>query len=254
MTFTAAIESAAVIDAAAGRCAGCSTRESCLGGLKAAGVCGFSDSSGRSVERGQHLFRAGEAIHCVFVLRSGAIKTYVTAASGDEQILGFYSPGDVIGYDSISAGKHSRNAVALVPAEVCRIPLESLVQSCAQSADLLNRLLAGMGQEIQRLQGMLKMERLTAEQRIALFLLNQARRQGRTEGSAGGYVLQLAMTRGEIGRFLDLATETVSRTLTRLKEAGLIQIDRSGIRLLNPTALHRIVQSQPVNSVERIAA
>lgn len=254
MTFTSATESVASPATSAGRCSGCSTRESCLGGLNAAGICGFSDSSGRDVERGQHLFRAGEAIRCVFVLRSGAVKTYVTAASGDEQILGFYSPGDVIGYDSLSASKQSRNAVALVPSEVCRIPLESLVQNCTRSADLLNRLLAGMGQEIQRLQGMLKMERLTAEQRIALFLLNQARRQGRTEGSDGGYVLQLAMTRGEIGRFLDLATETVSRTLTRLKDAGLIQIDRGSIRLLKPTALQRIVQSQPVNSVERIAA
>jgi len=236
------------------RCAACTTRDTCLGGTTSSGACGFGDSSVRELSRGQHLFRVGEGVNCVYMLRSGAVKTYLMTASGDEQILGFFSPGDIIGFDSLAVGKHGRNAVALVGSEVCRIPLESLLQDCGRDRGLLTRLLSGMGQEIQRLQAMLKMERLTAEQRIALFLINQARRQSRGEGVSLNRSVQLTMTRGEIGRFLDLATETVSRTLTKLKDAGLIAIERNSVEFRDLAALQRMAQGQNDFVPARIAA
>jgi CRP/FNR family transcriptional regulator len=228
------------------RCDDCSTRSnSCLGWLYSAGGCDPSGHIGSSVlERGQHLFHSGDPVTSVYILRSGALKTYVTSPDGEEQILAFFSPGDVVGLDGLADGHHSRNTIALEATEVCRVPVERLLQSCSRDAELQGRLLEGMGREIQRLQGMLKLERLTAEQRVVYFLLNQARRQARPDTQDTVCVVHLAMSRGEIGRFLDLATETVSRCLTRLQNLGLIAINRNEIELVDVRKMQRLGQQQ----------
>jgi CRP/FNR family transcriptional regulator len=238
---------------AVNRCDDCSTRNnSCLGWLYSAGGCDASGNMGNSaLERGQHLFHSGDPVTSVYILRSGALKTYVTSPEGEEQILAFFSPGDVVGLDGLADGHHSRNTIALTATEVCRVPVERLMQSCSRNPELQGRLLEGMGREIQRLQGMLKLERLTAEQRVVYFLLNQARRQARADAQDSRCVVNLAMSRGEIGRFLDLATETVSRCLTRLQSLGLIAINRNEIELVDVRKMQRLAQTPAVAEGQR---
>lgn len=222
-------------------CNSCDGAKNCIGRQYGNAGCGGCPI-GNELSSGQHLFRAGDAVNCVYVLRSGALKAYVNTADGEEQILAFYSPGDVIGFDGVVGGRHSRTTVALTPSKVCRMPVSSLVEACARSSSLNESVLDGMGREIQRLQGMLRLERMTADQRMVLFLLNQARRQTRGSETESRTVVQLPMSRGEIGRFLDLATETVSRCLTRLQANGYIRINRNEIELLDVAALQRLTR------------
>lgn len=234
-------------------CTHCTSCNDCLGRrfsdvARTGGACSVS-----RMGPGQHLFRAGDGVACVYVLRSGSLKGYLTTPEGEEQILAFYSAGDVIGLEAIADGRHARHCVSLAPVEVCKVPVESLLEACGRDRNLHASLLDGMGREIQRLQSMLRLERLSAEQRMASFLLSQARRQSRAAAGEGRRTVQLAMTRGEIGRFLDLATETVSRCLTRLQAAGAIRISRNEIELLDVAALQRLVQT-PASEGRRMAA
>jgi CRP/FNR family transcriptional regulator len=227
-------------------CLNCQSSRACLGrqfGEAAQGAC----ASSVTLKADQHLFRTGDTAHSIYMLRSGALKAYVTSPDGEEQILAFYSPGDVIGLESMSEGRRSRNVVTLSAAEVCRVPVEALLTACGRSENLQTTLIDGMGREIQRLQGMLRLERMTAERRIALFLLNQARRQARDGEPQMRRVVNLPMSRGEIGRFLDLATETVSRCLTRLQASGAIRISRNDIELLDVPALQGLTQPMPTS-------
>jgi CRP/FNR family transcriptional regulator len=230
-----------------------SSGNDCLGDRFSDLIRGSIACSVATVAPGQHLFRAGDPVSCVYVLRSGALKGYLTTPEGEEQIVAFYSTGDVIGLESVAGGRHSRHCVSLSAVEVCRIPVDALLEACGRDRALHAALLDGMGREIQRLQSMLRLERLTADQRVASFLLSQARRQARGSGIEARCIVQLAMTRGEIGRFLDLATETVSRCLTRLQAAGAIRIYRNEIELLSAGALQRLVQS-PATETRRLAA
>jgi CRP/FNR family transcriptional regulator len=233
-------------------CLNCEGSRSCLGrqfGEAGEGAC----ASSVSLKADQHLFRTGDNAHSIYMLRSGALKAYVTSPDGEEQILAFYSPGDVIGLESMADGRRSRNVVTLAASEVCRVPVDTLAQACGRSSDLQSTLVEGMGREIQRLQGMLRLERMPADRRIALFLLNQARRQGRDTEQQGRRVVSLPMSRGEIGRFLDLATETVSRCLTRLQASGAIRISRNDIELLDIKALQGLTQPAAA-SAQKLAA
>ncbi len=234
-------------------CSSCNACNDCIGRrfselARASGACAVT-----RMNLGQHLFRAGDAVACVYVLRSGSLKGYLTTPEGEEQILAFYSAGDVIGLEAIAGGRHGRHCVTLSAVEVCRVPVDALIEACGRDRSLHANLLDGMGREIQRLQSMLRMERLNADQRLASFLLSQARRQLRAGGVEGKRTVQLAMTRGEIGRFLDLATETVSRCLTRLQAAGSIRISRNEIELVDAAALQRLVQT-PASESRRMAA
>lgn len=234
-------------------CCDCNACNDCLGKRFRDIACGSGNNAVSRLASGQHLFRAGDAVTGVYVLRSGALKTYVTSADGEEQILAFHSAGDIIGLDSMGGGRHSRSTVTLSAAEVCRLPVEALSEACARDRVLQQGLLEGMSREIQRLQSMLRLERMTADQRIAFFLLSQARRQLRGSRAVTARTVQLPMSRGEIGRFLDLATETVSRCLTRLQAGGSIRISRNDIELLDPIALQEVAQPS-VPSDRRLAA
>lgn len=223
-------------------CSSCDGPKACLGRQYGNADC-TGCATATDLASGQHLFHGGDAVNGIYVLKSGALKAYVTSADGEEQILAFYSPGDVIGFDGVVGGRHSRTTVALTDSQVCRMPVNSLVDACGRSSSLNESVLDGMGREIQRLQGMLRLERMTAEQRVVLFLINQARRQTRNNETESRHVVLLPMSRGEIGRFLDLATETVSRCLTRLQSVGMIKINRNEIELLDVTSLQRLVRS-----------
>jgi CRP/FNR family transcriptional regulator len=223
------------------RCRNCPRAEGCIGaeldGLVGARRANDENPAIGRYSRGSHLFEMGAQAQEVYVVRSGAAKSYHLSSDGDEQILGFHLPGDVIGLDAVASGAFASSAVALAGTEVCRLPLAAIQTRAAESAGFRRNLFDRLGREIQRLHRLLHLERCSAEQRLAAFLLGHARKLPKAGGNSSALTVSLPMSRAEIGKFLDLATETVSRMFSRLQSAGVIAVRGAEIELLDIAAL-----------------
>lgn len=189
-----------------------------------------------AVRRGQALFRPQTSFSSIYAVRRGFFKTTLLTESGHEQVTGFYMPGDVMGIEAISAGSHTTFATALRDSEVCEIPFSRLVELARQMPELQIHLYRMMSREIVRDHSMMVLlSNLRAEERLATFLLDLARRfQQLGLGSEG---FHLPMTREEIGSFTGLTFETVSRTFSRLQDSGLISVERRLITIRDHSGL-----------------
>lgn len=186
----------------------------------------------RVLHRGDHLFRTGEPFHSMFTVRSGAIKAYVVLQNGDEQVIGFHTPGDVVGLDAIDTGHYVCNAMVLDTSCVCTLPYEQVRRLDEHSTDLHSRLVRKLSRRIVDHEGLLLiLGQKTAEQRMAAFLLHHSRKQRQLGISE--LDINLSMSRADIASYLALAVETVSRVLTRLQDAGLVTVHRSRVEILN---------------------
>ncbi len=194
--------------------------------------------SPRLYRRGDYLFRAGDPFQSLYVIRAGAIKTYLISEDGDEQIIGFYGPGETIGFDAIVDGRYQCNAAALDTSNVCNVSFEAVSILCERSPKLMRELMKGISGEARRLASMLLLGKKSADQRLALFLLSQSDYQRRQGYSATA--LALSMTRGDIGKYLGLTIETVSRVLGRFEAQGLVAKDRKQICIRDLKALRRV--------------
>lgn len=190
----------------------------------------------RQLRRGQHVYRENDRFKAIYVVRSGTLKGYRTSAGGDEEVVGFYYPGDMFAIDSIGVGLCASSALALERAEVCEIPFAPLCALSASVPALQQQLLRLIGREFARSQHLLSLIRHnSAEQRVAALLLSICRRCGQRELSPQRFTL--AMTRADIGNYLGLALESVSRVLSHLQHTGIIGIDNRTIALLDPERL-----------------
>jgi len=233
-------------------CLWCGARQNCIAAsLEAADGALLEPVKrpSRVVRRGQHLFLAGDQLPALYVIRSGSVKTYAITEDGEEQIIGFHLPGDTIGFDALATGEARSNAAALETSSICTLPLEGLWQVAERSVTLRRELIRGMSREVLRLTGMLQNERRTADQRLAAFLLDHADNMGRRGYSTE--VFNLSMSRRDIGKYLDMATETVSRVLTRFQGLGLLATNRNEIRLLDPTGLKHLVTEGGIGDTSR---
>jgi len=186
----------------------------------------------RILHRGDHLFRTAEPFQNVYMIRSGAIKTYVVLQSGEEQVIGFHTPGDIVALDAIDSGHYVCNAMVLDTSCVCPLPYEQLCRLSARSQEVQNRLIRVMSRRIVDHESLLLvLGQKTAEQRMAAFLLHHSNRQRQLGLSE--LDINLPMSRADIASYLALAVETVSRVLTRLQEAGLLNVQRSRVRILD---------------------
>lgn len=186
----------------------------------------------RILHRGDHLFRTAEPFHNVYMVRSGAIKTYVVLQSGEEQVIGFHTPGDIVALDAIDSGRYVCNAMVLDTSCVCPLPYEQLLRLSTHSADIQSRLIHKMSRRIVDHESLLLvLGQKTAEQRMAAFLLHHSKKQRQLGLSAED--INLPMSRADIASYLALAVETVSRVLTRLQDAGLVDVQRSRVRILD---------------------
>ena len=190
----------------------------------------------RIMHRGDRLFRHGEPFDAIHMVRSGTIKTCTISPSGDEQVIGFHTPGNLIGLDAIQVGRHQSSAIALETASVCSLPYEALCRLGGRIPHVQRRLLAKMSQKIcddGRRLAMLAMR--GAGQRMASFLIGLVDIRC-SRGLQRGEI-PLPMPRADIASYLVLAVETVSRSLSRQQEAGLIEVHRNRIRILDEPAL-----------------
>lgn len=183
----------------------------------------------------QYVFRAGQPRHALFLVHAGVFKTSLVSEDGREKITGFRMRGDLLGLDALDMAVHACDAVSLDVGEVWELPCAAL----HQDAGIQRGLTACLAAEIRRDQGwMLAIGTLGAEQRVASFLLDLAARL-----SALGFSerrLTLRMTRAEIGSFLALQLETVTRALTRLQARGLIEVDGRQVRIADAAGLQAI--------------
>ena len=193
----------------------------------------------RHVCRGESVCGIGDLFRMLYVVRTGTLKSFLVSHSGVTQITGFQIAGDMIGLDGIGTGHHQSTVVALEDAEVFVLPFAqyeqlSLASQCSQRS--MMRMLA---QEIIRSRNhLLVLGTMRAEQRVALFLLDISMRYGRLGYSRSQFLLR--MTRQDVGSFLGLTLETVSRSLSRLQREGVIQVQGKSVALLDFTALWRL--------------
>ena len=192
----------------------------------------------RPLHKGEHLFRAGEPMQHVYALRTGALKTYLLNRDGTEQITGFHLPGEMAGLDAFGLEHHHSYAVALETSLICSIPLTQLEELAGAIPSLRKQLLNTMSREIKIEQEHLAHNRESAEQRLAAFLLNLSARYGRRGLSAVSFILP--MSRGEIGNYLGLTNETVSRLFSRYRERGLLEHQGREVHLKDLHALCRM--------------
>ncbi|MEX2488526.1 MAG: helix-turn-helix domain-containing protein [Pseudomonadales bacterium] len=220
-------------------CNHCSVRSHCL----AAGVDGehFDEFEAsrfdlRVLRKGHHLFRAGEPFGALFIVRSGAVKTAVVSQDGEEQVTGFYLPGEIFGLDGIDSGEYSSNAIALETCSVCLYSFDKLISLAQKSARLQRQLWQQASREIGTRQKMLMtMGHRSAEARMAEFLLGLASRFKAIGYSATNF--HLPMSRQDIADYLGMSVETVCRVLTRFQKQGRIQRAQREIKLVNVEAL-----------------
>ncbi len=194
----------------------------------------------RRVDRGTSLYCGGDLFASLYAIRSGAFKTVSVSSHGDEKITSFHLAGEMLGLEAINAGRHGYSAIALEDSEVCAIPFAALEKLALDVPTLQHQLFRVLSSDISRDQGlMLLLGGMSAEQRLAAFLFSLSRRYERLGFAANRFTLR--MTRQEIGSYLGLTLETVSRLFSRFQREGLIGVHQREIEFKNAGGLRDLV-------------
>jgi CRP/FNR family transcriptional regulator len=232
-------------------CSNCNLRELCMPlGLNEEELNRLDDlvSIRRKVVRGDSLYRNGEKFAALYAIRTGFFKTTVSSDDGRDQVTGFQMAGEVIGLDGIVSDHHTCDAIALEDAEVCVMNFDRLEDLSREINALQRHVHKIMSREIVRENGvMLLLGSMRADERLAAFLLNLVQRLHARGFSQSELVLR--MTREEIGSYLGLKLETISRTFSKFVEEGIVEVKQRHVRILNPNALQLIVNTQSCQPV-----
>ena len=229
-------------------CSNCNLRELCMPvDLSAADLDRIDDLVGtrRKVKRGDSLYHLGAGFTSLYAIRSGFFKTSVTLEDGREQVTGFQMAGEIMGLDGIVSDLHTCDAVALENAEVCVMPFDKIEELSREVSALQHHVHKIMSREIVREHSvMMMLGSMRAEERLAAFLLNLTHRLHARGFSRSELVLR--MTREEIGSYLGLKIETVSRTFSKFVDDGVLEVKQKNLRILRPDTLQQLVNA-PVN-------
>ena len=230
-------------------CSNCNLRELCMPiGLSAEELDRIDVivAARRKIKRGTTLFRNGEKFTSLYAIRTGFFKTCVASEDGRDQVTGFQMAGEIIGLDGIVNDNHTCDAIALEDAEVCVMPFDRIEELSREVNALQRHVHKIMSREIVREHGvMLLLGSMRAEERLASFLLNLVHRLHARGFSQSELILR--MTREEIGSFLGLKLETVSRTFSKFALDGIIDVKQRHVHILNTEALKDIVNPKACN-------
>ena len=227
-------------------CSNCHLRELCL-------PCGLSGTDvdrldglmfgRRKVPTGQTLYNAGDRFQFIYAVRSGTFKGSLALPDGREQVSGFYMAGELMGLDGVADGTHASSATALEDTDICSIPYARLTELAASNTGMQHLLNQLMGREIVREHGlMVLLGSMNAEERLAAFLLNLSMRLKARGYSASEF--HLRMSRAEIGSYLGMTLETVSRTFSAFQQQRLLEVDKRHIRVIDLPGLTRSFESR----------
>lgn len=229
------------------RCQQCASYALCL----PAEACRTSQASRRRLlKKGAHLFRTGDPFRAIYVIETGCIKTSMLTCAGDVQVLRFSLPGELVGINAIGNAQHPCDAVALETTQLCELPFAQLEKLALERPEVQHRLLGLLSEEIvmdEKLMAMLGHQK--AETRMANCLLdfNQRYRQrGHMDMS-----FRLPMSRQELGDYLGLSLETVSRLFSRFQAEGVLNVQGRKVRLLDPARLQSIAEHCPEPAAAR---
>ena len=196
------------------------------------------------VKRGSALFRAGDAFTALYAVRSGFLKTTISSEEGHDHVTGFQMAGEIVGLDGIATDLHTCDAIALEDTEVCALPFDRIEEIAREVKALQHHVHKIMSREIVREHAvMLLLGNKRAEERLAAFLLNLLQRLHARGFSSEDLVLR--MTREEIGSYLGLTLETVSRTFSKFSDDGIITVNQRKIHIQDADALKRLVSHEP---------
>ena len=223
-------------------CTTCSLRELCMPFGLTTDELAQLDSlvrSRRRLRKGETLYDAGDPFAALFAVWVGSTKTTVMAEDGREQVTGYQLPGDILGFDGVGTDHYQSRATALEDGEVCVMPFDRIEMLAQRVPSLAANLRRFLSREISRDQSvMLLLGSMRAEERLAAFLLDLSERYRQRGYSSRSYVLR--MTREEIGSFLGLKLETVSRLFSRLQQEGIVRVQGREITLLDTGALRQL--------------
>jgi CRP/FNR family transcriptional regulator len=228
------------------KCSTCHLKELCL-------PCGMAGQDvqrldglhfgRRKVKAGQTLYREGDRFQFIYAVRCGTFKSSLARRDGNEQVTGFQMPGELMGLDGLAHGKHASSATALEDAEICAIPYTHLSELAAGNANMQHVVSRLMSREIVREHGLMTLlSSMTAEERLAAFLLNLSQRMKARGFAANEF--HLRMTRAEIGSYLGMKLETVSRTFSIFQQRGLLEVNNKHVRILDFDALNLAFDSR----------
>jgi len=223
-------------------CMQCKVRELCL-------PSGLSEEEVREVDRaidgrrllkpGEPLFRVGQPFQRLYMVHAGSIKSFVIDGDGKERVIAFHLPGELLGLDAIAGKSHACATQALETSGLCEIPLYRLEQLAQRMPVLQHHLFHLMSHEIRQDEQTILLGSTSAEQRLATLLLSLSYRQHQRRLSARA--IRLSMSRRDIGNYLGLALETVSRVFSRLQQRGLIAVTGREVSISNIDALQMLV-------------
>lgn len=219
-------------------CSTCKLKELCLPrALDIDDLLALNAAMGsRVLRRKEKLYRAGEALTFIYVVRSGSVAVSVGDASGGEQVIAFHLPGELVGLDALQSGHHTADGVTLEESSICRIPYSRLEELCVLMPKLNHQFTRLISKELASEQELLlSLGRFELEQRLALFLLDLSRRWANLGYSSARF--RLSMTRDQIASYLGSAPESVSRTFRRLRDEDLIAVHGREVQLLDPEGL-----------------
>jgi len=191
------------------------------------------------LEAGDYLYRSGQPFRAIYLIHAGSVKTSEISEDGREQVTGFRMRGELVGVESIGLTKHVSDVIALETCEIWELPYPPVLTACRRIPDLQMRLASAMATEIRRDRSwMLAIGTLSAEQRVAAFLLDVAARHEGMGFSGRHFILR--MSRSEMASYLALKHETVSRALAQLSEANCISVQRREIKILDRAGMNQI--------------
>ncbi|HTS21683.1 MAG TPA: helix-turn-helix domain-containing protein [Casimicrobiaceae bacterium] len=226
-------------------CSRCALRGACVpGGLSPSELAEFERAvqvhTKRRIGSRRYLYRSGDAARALYALRSGFIKTSITIDDGREQVTGFHMMGDIVGLETLLGERHGSDAVALENAEVCEIPFAALDELCVDMPGLKRRLYQMVGREFQHeRESRVLLGTMRAEERLASFLLELGQRYATRGYSAVRFLLR--MSRADIGSYLGLRLETVSRLFSRFQTQGLLRVEHKSVEILDASALRFVI-------------
>jgi len=194
------------------------------------------------LRRGHALYQSGGRFHSLYALRTGTCKSVILTRDGHDQIIGYHIAGEIVGTDGIATEAHECEATALEDMDVCPLPFDQIDDIARISDQFRRNLVKLLSREATRTRSMMIMlGTMCADQRLAVFLLDLAQRYGARGYSTHEFVLR--MTRSEIGSYLGLKLETVSRLFSRFQQSRLIEVRGRAVTLLDRVALNEIVES-----------
>lgn len=226
-------------------CGECRLGEHCLPvALEASAILRLDEivKQGPALSKGDYLYQQDEEFKAIYAIRAGSFKTIKTGRDGTEQVTGLYLPGEIMGMDGISTNHHGSSAIALETGSFCEIPFQLLEELSAKTSSLQSRFFRLMSQEIVKDQQMLTLiSSNTADERVAAFLLSISNRNHGRKLSPTHF--RLPMTRADIGSYLGVTLETVSRVFSRLQKLAIVKVDNREIEVIDMAALKKIARA-----------